>query len=461
MPKPPVGLNWRAGAWYITFVVWLGITVDFLVYSIIVPVVPFQLQKLGYANASSLAGWLLFSFYAGSVLATFPIAMVSERYNSRKGPLIIGVIVFITAIVMLMIAPVYWLMVLARILQGVGAAMNFIPGLALLCDTVAEKSVGSPPVGGVLFRNYGFRGACLFGIIASVVSLIARLIVVERKHALSWGFDPQGGSVDVDPGATNERPLASSGTVQGQIEPLETKKHLSLFSVVIRLLKSRRTCATIFCVFLSAILNTAPEPPVPIHANKLWGLDSAKVGLLFIAAVVPGLFSTPLSGFLADKFGIAPVAFAGLLLSTPFWVILTTKTLPLFVMMYATIIFFTSGSYAPLNSELANVARAEEGIGYAHVYGAFNIAYGLGGAVGPILGGQIYDRVANGWNALCYVSVGLVILSAMVAFFGVGEETLAAKVASRVRRPRRRPREGESYLDMGGSRAAVEKRMSA
>lgn len=39
-----------------------GITIDLLVYSIIIPVIPFQLQNLGYSGVSALVGWLLFAF---------------------------------------------------------------------------------------------------------------------------------------------------------------------------------------------------------------------------------------------------------------------------------------------------------------------------------------------------------------------------------------------------------------
>lgn len=39
-----------------------GITVDLLVYSIIIPVLPFQLERLGYRGVSGLVGWLLFSY---------------------------------------------------------------------------------------------------------------------------------------------------------------------------------------------------------------------------------------------------------------------------------------------------------------------------------------------------------------------------------------------------------------
>lgn len=40
----------------------LGITTDFLIYSIIIPVMPFHLQALGYSEISVLVGYLLFAY---------------------------------------------------------------------------------------------------------------------------------------------------------------------------------------------------------------------------------------------------------------------------------------------------------------------------------------------------------------------------------------------------------------
>lgn len=58
--------------------------------------------------------------------------MFSERYDVRRMPLIIGLVALLGSQVMLMEAPNYWVMVLARILQGVSSSMVWIVGLALL-----------------------------------------------------------------------------------------------------------------------------------------------------------------------------------------------------------------------------------------------------------------------------------------------------------------------------------------
>ena len=45
-----------------------GAATDILVYSMIVPIIPFRLQSLGYDGVSGLVGWLLFAYVGPSVL---------------------------------------------------------------------------------------------------------------------------------------------------------------------------------------------------------------------------------------------------------------------------------------------------------------------------------------------------------------------------------------------------------
>jgi hypothetical protein len=45
-------------------------------------------------------------------------------------------------------------------------------------------------VGGALFDRFGIRGPCLFSVIVISIDLVGRLLLIERKEALAWGFDP-------------------------------------------------------------------------------------------------------------------------------------------------------------------------------------------------------------------------------------------------------------------------------
>lgn len=103
-------------------------------------------------------------------IVTPPIAHFSERYNSRRIPLLAGQVALVGAQIMLMEAPKYWVMVLARIIQGISSSVVWVVGLALLyacrdaplkccydifmvnrCDTAPESSVGSKLSSGTAF----------------------------------------------------------------------------------------------------------------------------------------------------------------------------------------------------------------------------------------------------------------------------------------------------------------------
>ena len=126
-----------------------GILIDILVYSLIIPVIPYRLEALGYDAIGSKTSWLLVAFVRVStsadrlsltrlsqsgtlVLSTPLIAHFSEVYRNRKIPLLTGLIALVGSQIMFMEAPVYWLMILARLLQGISSTVTWTVGLALL-----------------------------------------------------------------------------------------------------------------------------------------------------------------------------------------------------------------------------------------------------------------------------------------------------------------------------------------
>ncbi|KAF8167837.1 MFS general substrate transporter [Crassisporium funariophilum] len=469
----PMGLIWRSSSWTVTFVIGLGIAVDLLVYSIIIPVMPFHLERLGYSNVSALTGWLLFAYSAGLVISTIPIAMLSERYNARQLPLVFGLLILLASQALLMEAPNYPVMCIARILQGIGSSMVWVVGLALLCDSAPPSMVGlqlgiamcglsvglviGPPVGGVLYSRFGYRGPFVFGMAATLLDLIGRLLIIERKDAISWGVDPaasrsglveqsnQASTInDVEPPASSEVDRLSTNGLESDkhneantsVEiPLATaNKNLSLLTVIMKLMKSSRALVALIIIFVYGVVYSSQEPAIPLHLQRVWNLNPESVGLVFIAAVIPTLFSSPLTGYFADKKGAEWSTFLCLLLALPWWVIvIIQRQLSLFIVAFAIESFFTSGVIAPLTAELAAVSRDIDGVGYGHVYGAFNLVYGIGTSVGPIVGGQMYDRLNRGWMALCLLATGLLAVSLLLAVGFVGSDPLLRRLMTRFR----------------------------
>lgn len=92
------------------------------------------------------------------------------------------------------------------------------------------------------------------------------------------------------------------------------------------------------------------EPSLPLHLQDQWGFRSDRVGLVYMAALVPALIcahtlhriwlgreltsilASPLSGLFSDRIGSDYVTSACLLLALPWWIILPLRrSLGLFI----------------------------------------------------------------------------------------------------------------------------------
>ncbi|KAI0367508.1 MFS general substrate transporter [Pilatotrama ljubarskyi] len=501
--RRPWGLEWRSSIWFITLVVGIAITTDLLIYSMIVPIIPFRLQSLGYEGVSGLVGWLLFAY--ASLLITPPIAFLSEMYKNRKVPLLLGQAALIGSQVLLMEAPAFWVMVLARIAQGISACVIWVVGLALICDTVPEKIVGSeytssfrpacakrprrseqlglammgmslgfligPPVSGALDERFGFRGPFIFGIIVTGIELIGRLLIIERKEAirhdasfttlvgrrnnssptLAYGTTAQDEKRDqpVEASAREARGEGAETTEATGRAPsrggteTETQEQggeqdpvqLSIPRLLFKLVRSPRALSAIYLTLSFGIMLTSLEPVLPLYLQETFGLDVSKIGLVYIVAVVPSFVSSPLSGWYADRGGTTTSTIVCLLGSLPFWFLIFIRVnLAYFLVMFGFLNLFATGTISPVTAEFASVTRSLEGVGYGHVYGAFNVAYGIGSALGPVIGGQLYDHVSSkqGWMALNLFNAGLAVVNLIVTVCYFGERTIVQRVTSRI-----------------------------
>lgn len=101
------------------------------------------------------------------------------------------------------------------------------------------------------------------------------------------------------------------------------------------------------------------EPSLPLHLQSIWEFNSDRVGLAYLAAVVPALIcksysltkrhlvltrvaASPLAGFYVDQVGPNYITFICLLLALPWWIVLTLRhSLPLFIFALAAQCMFT------------------------------------------------------------------------------------------------------------------------
>ncbi|PVG02161.1 MFS general substrate transporter [Serendipita vermifera] len=442
--KPPFALKFRSSVGFVTAVVLLSIFVDLFVYALIIPVIPFRLEELGYKSPAALTGWLMFAFSFGLIVATPPLAYFSERYWSRRAPLIVAILLLVGSQAMFMEARVYWLMVLARVIQGVSSATVWVVSFALLCDTVPENKLPrqlgivmsgltlgfliGPPIGGVMNEKLGYRSPFILSMGVCVLDLAGRLFVIEREVASKWAREMSAdeGSQDTTPNETRER---------SQLSPLR---------VVIKLGRSKRAFIALVNTFIYGIILTMLEPTLPLRLQALYGYTSLKVGIIYLTAAVPSLISTPLAGFLIEKLGLEWIVVLSLTCSIPFWVLIGIKGSVAFLVTSLAFAFFFLGAVTtPITVDLAEAAREVEGLGYAHTFGAFNLAYSISSAIGPVIGGQLYSHVKQGWEVITYLSTGLIVLATLAAFYGAGSRPLLDRVIGTVLKEKSNENPGE------------------
>ncbi|KAF9034548.1 hypothetical protein BJ165DRAFT_1533978 [Panaeolus papilionaceus] len=204
---------------------------------------------------------------------------------------------------------------------------------------------------------------------------IGKLEAIERKVTLQWGYGLQilpstkekPADVEEIKEAVPEPVTSSSPTVDSKEDhpasPATTAvpavatppKSLSLVSIILKLAKSSRMLMPLSIVFMHG-------SPQFRSIFKVYG-----------GSTRPKLDWYLLQQFFRPSF----------LRRRTWWILLILEVhLTLFILSFAVQSFFILSILASVTAELASVANSIEDVGYAHVYSAFNLIYGIGTTVG-------------------------------------------------------------------------------
>lgn len=462
--KPPFALRIRSSTWWIALCVGFGVLVDLSSYSIVVPVIPFRLEALGYTDIGSKTGWLVAAYAGGLIVSSPPVGYIGAKYKGRQIPLVVGLLFMAGAIIMFMEAKTYALMVVARILQGFSGTVLWTIGLALVTDSVPEERAGvvigytmigfsvgqaiGPPVGGTLYDRFGWRAPFIFSIILVVIDLLMRLFIIEKHVALRWvrsgvvvkNFEAPGWNEgkseeqekeqDETESETNSNDPSSptkTSPPMGDLEKeqVESSKIPSHWLGFISMLTDPRPLTSFILTFLNGfILGGLLDTAMTIHLSEIYGLSSLGAGLVFLGAVVPTFIGSPLSGWVVDRYGTRWIMFVGLLLSVIAYPLLIIKgPLALFIFFLVLIGTGLSLFLTPVTVDLNLVAsQSSKGITTPHVFGAFNMAFSIGSFLGPIVAGQIlgHTSTTTSWTILCIMSAVLSALCLVPVAIWVG-----------------------------------------
>ncbi|KAJ5055605.1 major facilitator superfamily domain-containing protein [Bipolaris maydis] len=453
--EAPMLLKYRSSDVFIIGTVTLAVFTDMFLYGVIVPVMPFAISSRSHVDQDRVQYWVsvLVAVYGASLLAFSPVCgWLADRGSSRRMPLLVGLLVLLGSTVLLNLGNSIGVLITGRVLQGASAAVVWVVGLALLADTVPQDQLATASGWLSTGMSLGMLISPLLGVSYALIGLdvILRLLLVEKKVAVRWDASAIGrrpveahDSLGGDTTPQSEASDASKTPAQSESSQLEMQRQgpprrrlRDRLPPVVSLLYSRRLLASLFCALIQALLLTAFDSVLAIHAAKTFNWTATGAALLFLPIVIPS-FLAPFWGWLCDKYGGRYLVVIGFLCGCPPLVCLrfvtenTMRDKVLLCALLAIVGLFIGMTFAPVMAEISAVAEAKErrliasgrpgfgkGGAFAQAYALFNMAFAGGSMAGPLLAGFIVE--AHGWATMAAVLGGLSAAAAVPGFLWLG-----------------------------------------
>jgi MFS transporter, DHA1 family, solute carrier family 18 (vesicular amine transporter), member 1/2 len=342
----------------------LALFVDTVLYCLLVPLLPRYAKDL---NLNQTQIGVLFGSYAVALLvATFPIARITDRCG-RRAPMLWGLGGLVFTTLAFALSRNYWMLVIARSLQGVSGAATWLPGMALLADHFPREERGKamgiafaganvgfllgPPLAGFMDQSFGPLSPFYFGISLVVMDALARVFLLK----------------EVEP--VREPPIP--------------------WSV---LLRNRVIMVFAGAMVLGAAFWTLLESALPVDLSRRFGMGSGGIGVIFAVAALGHTISSPLMGRLSDRIGRTKVLRIGLLSALvilPLPALLPWRWAVGLAMVALGV--NTSFLLSPCSPAVADQIERMNSQSFASGFSVLNVAYSVGMMVGPLVGGVMVD----------------------------------------------------------------------
>lgn len=141
----PWGLKWRSNTFFIVSTVAIALFTDLFLYGLVVPILPFILRQRIHLPQDQIQSnvSILLAVYAGASVIFSPVAgVIADRVSARQLPFLAGLAAMLASTIIFALGQSIAVLVVARIFQGISAAVVWTVGLALVLDTVGPENLG-------------------------------------------------------------------------------------------------------------------------------------------------------------------------------------------------------------------------------------------------------------------------------------------------------------------------------
>jgi EmrB/QacA subfamily drug resistance transporter len=291
--------------------------------------------------------WVL-SAYLLAITAILPVFGRLADMVGRKRILNIGLALFVSASLVVALAPTFPVLIASRAFQGIGASMFMATIMAIAVTTfpvhqrgrvlgilgsiVAAGTLLGPALGGLLTEAFGWRSIFLINLPVGLLGAVGTLLFLPSDRGTGGSLrqlDPMGAvlfagfaaSLLLGLGTGSGAGWASAGVVA----LLLTACALLLLFVLwefrvtrplidLRLFRHRVFGLGNLAGFLYYVLTVFPPFLFPLYLYEVLGLSTGRTGLLMTLPALAMLIVSPFSGWWSDRMGSMWPALGALLL---------------------------------------------------------------------------------------------------------------------------------------------------
>jgi EmrB/QacA subfamily drug resistance transporter len=404
--------------------------------------------------------WIVLAYLLAITTLIVSVGRLGDL-TGRRRLLLAGISLFTVASVLCGFAPTLWLLIAARVAQGLGAAVMMALTMAFVSEAVPKARTGSamgllgtmsaigtalgPSLGGVLIAGFGWPSIFFINVPVGIVTLLLayRYLPVDRQRSNTdrVRFDHVGTlllaltlaayalAITIGRGHFGEINmilLGASAIGAGLFILVETKAA----SPLIRLAMLRDPVLSAGLA-MSALVSTVMMATLvvgPFYLARGLALDTALVGLVMSAGPLVAAFSGVPSGRIVDRFGAQNMTIVGLIGTASGCFALSILPTSLGIVGYvAPIVIITSGYalfQAANNTAVMNGIRPDQrGV----ISGMLNLSRNLGLITGASVMGAVFAIASATTNVM--TAHPEAIATGMRITFGVAAVLIVAAIA--------------------------------
>src|SRR3989440_8392942 len=333
----------HANKWVVLILVALGAFMTTLDSSIVNIALPAIAHTFG-VGVSGTIEWIIIGYLI--VIAAFLLTLGRLADMIGRKPIYeAGLVIFVLGSIFSGAAPSLMILIIARLLQGLGGAFIFSVNTAMITSgfpvsergralgldpvVVALGVTGGPTIGGLITQYLTWRWIFYVNVpIGALVFIIGMRMLTEPLHRNKERFDPLGAvlfaiglaSMTLGFSFGEEWGWTSPGIISSLVVGV-----LALVAAVLverrvpdpilklSLLKNRVFTSANISFLLAMLALFAPGFLLPFYFEELRGFPAVQAGLLLTPLSLTLAVMAPLSGSLADRFGsriLAPLGLA-------------------------------------------------------------------------------------------------------------------------------------------------------